>query len=166
MKGPDPRYPKLGKISSSGVGGMRRESCAALAGEEVCVCDIELSGFGTVDLEDAEWQMPFAASRDQDVDCSPDAVIRQELRRSKPRFLLKVIGDDHLSGLESVASRRFQVEPQRYPTNGPWFPADAGADQQAIIVGQIFQNLGEPSVQSLGAEFGGALQDLPDVAGL
>src|SRR6185437_7650266 len=136
------------------------------AGEEVRVCDVELPGFGTVNLEDAEWQMPFAASRDQDVDCAPDPVIRQELRRSKPRFFLKMVGDDHLSGLESVARRRFQVETQRRPTDGARFPADAGADQQAIIVGQIFQYLGEPSVETLGAEFGRTLQDLPDVADL
>src|ERR1700751_1820975 len=136
------------------------------ASEEVGVSDVELPGFGTVDLEDAEWQMPFAASRDQDVDCASDPVIRQELRRSKPRPLLRGVRDDHLSGLEGVTRRRLQVETQRPSTDDPRFPTDAGADQQAIIVGQILQYLGEPSVESLGAEFGGALQDLSDVAGL
>src|ERR1700761_1606354 len=77
-----------------------------------------------------------------------------------------MVGDDHLSGLESVASRRFQVETQRHSTDDPRFPADACADQQAIIVGKILQYLGEPIGESLGPEFGGALQDLSYVAGL
>jgi len=129
------------------------------AGKEVGVGNVELAGFRTVDLEDAERQMTFSAPRDQNVDGAPDPMIRQELGRSKPRFLLKVVGDDHLSGLESVASGRFHVDTQRHLTDGPWLPADAGADQQAIIVRQILQDLGEPSVESLGAEFGGTLQD-------
>ena len=136
------------------------------AGKEVRIGDVELAGFRTVDLEDAERQMAFAAPRDQNVDCAPDPVIRQELWRSKPRFLLEVVGNDHLSGLESVAGRRFQVDAKRHLADRARCPADAGAHQQPFVVGHILQDLGERGFEALGAEFGGALQDLSDVAGL
>ena len=80
------------------------------AGKEVRIRNVELAGFGAIDFEDAERQMTFAAARNQDVDCAPDPVIRQELRGSKSRFLLEMVGNDHLSGLESVAGRGFQVD--------------------------------------------------------
>ena len=44
------------------------------AGEEVGISDVELAWFRTIDLEDAEWQMPFAASRDQNFNCAPGSV--------------------------------------------------------------------------------------------
>ena len=75
------------------------------AGKEVRIGNVELAGVRAIDFEDAERQMAFAASCNQDVDCAPDPVIRQELGRSKSRFLLEVVGNDHLSGLESVAGR-------------------------------------------------------------
>ena len=136
------------------------------AGKEVRIGNVELAGFGTVDLEDTERQMAFAAARDQDVDCAPDPVIRQELRRSKPRFLLEVVGNDHLSGLESVAGRGFQVDAKRHLADHARCPADAGTHQQPFVVGQILQDFGERGFEALRAELCGALQDLSDVAGL
>ncbi len=110
--------------------------------------------------------MAFAASCDQDVDRPPDPVIRQQLGRSKPRFLLEMIGNHHLSGMERVAGRGFQVDAERHLADRAWRPADAGTHQQPLVVGHILQHFGERSFEALGAEFGGALQDLFDVAGL
>src|SRR6185437_853515 len=139
---------------------------AGEAGEEVGVRDVELTWFWAVDLQDAERKVLFTASRDKDIDRASDPVIRQELRRSKPRLLLKVVRDHHLPGLKSVARRRFEVETQRHPTDGTRSPADARADQQTLIVRNVFQYLRKAGVKSLGAEFGGALQDFSDVTGL
>ena len=80
------------------------------AGQEVRIGRVELAGFGTIDLQHAERQMAFAAARDQNVDRAPDPMIRQELRRPKPGFLLEMVGDHHLPGLERVAGRGFQVD--------------------------------------------------------
>ena len=136
------------------------------AGKEVRIRNIELAGFGTVDFEDAERQVAFAAAGDQDVDGAPDAMIREELGRSKSRFLLEVVGNDHLSGLESVAGRGLQVDAKRNLADRPWSPSDAGTHQQAFVVRHILQDFGEPGFEALGAELGGTLQDLCDVAGL
>jgi hypothetical protein len=80
------------------------------AGKEVRIGEVELAWLRTIDFEDAERQVAFAAARNQDVDCAPDPMIGQELWCSKPRFLLEVIGNDALSGLESVAGGGFQVD--------------------------------------------------------
>jgi hypothetical protein len=61
------------------------------AGKKVCIRNVELAGLRAIDFEDAERQMAFAAPCDQDVDCAPDPVIRQELWRSKSRFLVEVV---------------------------------------------------------------------------
>jgi len=50
--------------------------------------------------------------------------------------------------------------------DGAGRPPDARTDEKPFLVRQIFQHLGERSFQALGAEFGGALQHLRDVAGL
>ena len=50
--------------------------------------------------------------------------------------------------------------------DGAGRPSDARTDEKPFLVRHIFQHLGERSFQALGAEFGGALQYLPDVAGL
>ena len=136
------------------------------AGEEVRIGKVELAGFGTVDLEDTERQMAFAAARNQDVDCAPDPMIRQELRRSKPGFLLEVIGNHHLPGLECVAGGGFQVHAKRHLADHIRFPPDAGTHQQPFVVGHVLQDFGEWGLETLRAEFRRALQDLPDVAGL
>jgi len=47
------------------------------AGKEVCIRNVELAGFRAIDFEDAEGQMAFAASGDQDVDGAPDAMIQE-----------------------------------------------------------------------------------------
>ena len=83
------------------------------AGQEARIRNLELSGLGTIDFEDAERQMAFAAPCDQDVDGPPDSVIRQQFWRAESRFLLEVVGDDILCGLESEAGRRFQVDAKR-----------------------------------------------------
>jgi hypothetical protein len=57
------------------------------AGEEVRVGVVELAGFGTVDLEDTDRQMAFAAPRDQDVDGAPDPI---EVSASEPGFKITI----------------------------------------------------------------------------
>ena len=82
------------------------------AGKEVGIREIELAGVGTIDFKDTERQMAFAASCDQDVDGPLDPGIRQQLRRSKARFLLEVIGNYDLAGMERVAGGGFHVDPK------------------------------------------------------
>ena len=136
------------------------------AGQEVRIGKVELAGFGTIDLQNAERQMAFAAARDQDVDRAPDPVIRQELRRPKPGFLLEVVGNHHLPGLERVTGRGFQVDAKRHLADYVRFPSDAGTHQQPLVVGHVLQDFGERGFEALRAELGRALQDLSDVAGL
>jgi hypothetical protein len=136
------------------------------AGQEVRIGKVELAGFGTVDLQHAEGQMIFASARDQNVDRAPDPMIRQELRRPKPCFLLEMVGDHDLPGLERVAGGRFQIDAKRHLADNLRFPSDAGTYQQPFVVGQILQDFGEGGFEALRAELCRALQDLSDVAGL
>jgi hypothetical protein len=147
-------FPEIG-VSMLALDGNAEKPCAS--GQEVRIRDVELAGLRTVDFEDAEEEITFATPRDQNVYRAPDPVIRQELWRSKSRFLLKVIGSDHL---------RFHVDSKRYLANRPRGPADAGAHQQPFIVGGILQDFGEWDFEALGTKLGGPLQDLSDVAGL
>jgi hypothetical protein len=98
------------RISTLPLNGNAKQPCEA--GKEVCIREIELAGVGTVDFEDAERQMAFAAPRDQDVDRALDSVIRQQLGRPKARFLLEVIGNDDLAGMECLACGGFHIDPQ------------------------------------------------------
>ena len=82
------------------------------ARKEVRIREIELAGVGTIDFEDAERQMAFAAPRDQDVDRPLDPVVRQQLGRPKARFLLEVIGNHDLAGMERIAGGRFHIDPE------------------------------------------------------
>lgn len=152
---------RVGMLALDGDAKQPRE-----AGKEFRVRNIELPGVRTIDFKDSERQETFATPRDQNVDRAPDPVIRQELWRSKSSFLLKVVGNDRSSSLESVAGGRFQVDPKRHLTNRPWGPADARAHQQPLIVSGIFQDFGERGFEALGTKLGGPLQDLSDVAGL
>jgi hypothetical protein len=105
----------LQRIPEVGVGMLALDGNAKKpgeAGKEVRISQIELAGVGTIDFEDPEGQMAFTAPRDQNVDRAPDPVIRQQLGRSKARFRLEVVGNDHLSGLESVAGGGFHVDPK------------------------------------------------------
>src|SRR6185437_11991342 len=136
------------------------------AGKEVRIRNVELAGLRAIDFEDAERQVVFAATCDQDVDGAPDPVIRQQLWRSKPRFLLEVVGNDHLSGLESVAGRRFQVDAKRHLANHARCPPDARTHQQPFVIGHILQDFGERGFEALRAELRRALQDLSDVTRL
>ena len=71
-----------------------------------------------------------------------------------------------MSGLESVAGRGFQVDAKRHLADRPGCPANAGTHQQPFVVGHILQDFGERGFKALGAELGGTLKDLCDVAGL
>src|SRR5665213_470775 len=77
-----------------------------------------------------------------------------------------MVRDDILSGLESVAGRRLEVDAETHLADGPRRPADAGTHQQPLVVGQILQDFGEGGFEALRAELCRALQDLSDVAGL
>jgi len=94
------RIPELGvgMLAFDGDAKQPRE-----AGKEVRIREIELAGVGTIDFEDAERQMVFAASCDQDVDRPLDPVVRQQLGRAKTRFLLEMIGNHDLAGMERIA---------------------------------------------------------------
>jgi hypothetical protein len=134
--------------------------------QEIGVRTIELTGIGTIDFQHAERQAAFAAPRNEHVDRAPDPVLRQQLRRSEPCFLLKVVGNHYLPGVKRITSRRFHIGSERDMIDGASRPSNARADEKPFFVRDIFQNLGEWSFQTLGAKFGGALQYLPDVAGL
>ncbi len=136
------------------------------AGQEIGIRAIELSGIRAVGLEHAEGQMAFAAPCDQDVDRPFDPMIRQQLWRAELRFFLQVIGNHHLARMEGVAGRRFHIDPERHLADRAWAPANAGAHQQPLLLGHVLQHLGKSCFEALGAEFGRALQDLSDVAGL
>src|ERR1700712_112001 len=78
--------------------------------QEIRIRKVELSGVRAVNFQDSERQVAFAASRDQDIDRALDAVIGEQPRRTKTRFLLKVIGDHDLRGVERIAGGRFHVD--------------------------------------------------------
>ena len=56
--------------------------------------------------------MTFAAPRNENVDGALDAVLRQQLRRSKAGFFLKVVGNDDLAGMERIAGGRLKSTPK------------------------------------------------------
>lgn len=110
--------------------------------------------------------MTFATPRDQDVDGALDAVLRQQFRGSKAGFFLKVVGNDHLAGMERIAGGRLQIDTQGYLAGCLWPPSDACAHQQPFFLRHVLQDLGEGSFETLGAELGRSSQYLADVAGL
>src|SRR6476659_8634644 len=61
--------------------------------------------------------MTFAAPRDQNVDGALDAVLRQQFRRAKAGFFLKVVGNDDLAGMERIAGGRL---PFTKGVSRPW----------------------------------------------
>jgi hypothetical protein len=136
------------------------------ARQEIGVRWIELTGVGAVDFQHPKRQVAFAAPRNEHIDRAPDPVVRQKLRRPEACLLLKVVGNHYLPGVKRITGRRFHIGSQRNMIDSPDVPADARSDEKPFFVRHIFQHLGERSIQALGAEFGGALQDLPDVAGL
>jgi hypothetical protein len=73
-------------------------------------------------------------------------VIRQEFRRSKPRRLPEVIGNDHLSGLESAAGRGFQVDARRDLANHPPVPTRHACTHQQPLVYLTFTSTLEPRI--------------------
>src|SRR4051812_2382574 len=125
--------------------------------QEIRIRKVELSSVRAIDFENAERQMAFAAPRDQDIDRALDAVIGEQLRRSKARFLLKVVGDDDLPGMERITGGRFHVDPKRYAADRSLLPPDSRAYQQPFFVRQVFEDLGERRFEPLGAKLGGPL---------
>ena len=136
------------------------------ARQEIGVRRIELTGIGTIDFQHAERQMAFAAPRDENIDRAPDPVVRQKLRCPEACLLFEMVGNHYLPGVKRITGRRFQIGSQRNMIDASGVPADARTDEKPFLVRHIFQHFGERSIQALGAEFGGALQDLTDVAGL
>ena len=70
------------------------------------------------------------------------------------------------SGLVGVASWRSNVGGKGDGVDGARRPANPRPHRQTVFIRFIFQNLGERSLQSAGAQFGGPLQNFPKVAGL
>jgi hypothetical protein len=103
--------------------------------------------------------MTFAAPRDQDVDGAFDAVLRQQLRRSKVGFFLKVVGDDDLAGVERIAGGRLQIDAQGYLADRLRLPSDACAHQQPVFLRHVLEDLGEGCFETLCAELRRSLQD-------
>jgi len=136
------------------------------AGKKIGIREIELSEVGTIDFENTEREVTFAAPRDENIDCAFYAVIRQQLWCAESRFVLEVVGNHDLPGMERVAGWRFHIDPKRNIANRSWRPAYARAYQQTAFAGHVFENFGERCFETLGAEFGGTLEDLCKVAGL
>ena len=145
---------------------MAMPSSPAKPSQEIGVRGIELAGVGAIDFQHAERQVAFAAPCNEDIDRAPDPVVRQKLRRPEACLLLQVVGNHYLPGVKRITSRRFQIGSQRNMIDASGVPADARTDEKPFLVRHIFQHFGERRIQALGTEFGGALQDLPDVAGL
>ena len=110
--------------------------------------------------------MTFAAPRDENVDGALDAVLRQQFRRSKAGFFLKVVGNDDLAGMERIAGGRLQIDAQGYLADRLRRPSDACAHQQPFFLRHVLQDLGEGCFKTLRAELRRSLQYLADVAGL
>ena len=110
--------------------------------------------------------MSFAAPRDQDVDGAFDAVFRQQFRRSKAGFFLKVVGNDDLAGMERIAGGELQIDAQGYLADRLRPPI-----RRLRLPATFFPPACTPRplrrcFETLGAEFRRSLQYLADVAGL
>ena len=107
------------------------------AGKKIGIREIELSEVGTIDFENTELEVTFAAPGDENVDCAFYAVIRQQRWYGESRFVLEVVGNHDLPGMERVASWRFHISQEKYcqsllaPSLRPRRPA--GAFRRACI---------------------------------
>ena len=88
---------------------------ARKAGKKIGIRKIELTRVRAVDFQNAKREMAFAAPRDENVDGSLDAVLRQQFRRSKAGFFLKVVGNDDLAGMERKAGGKTPNRRPRLP---------------------------------------------------
>jgi hypothetical protein len=109
------------------------------AGKKIGIREIELSEVGTIDFENTELEVTFAAPGDENVDCAFYAVIRQQRWCGESGFVLEVVGNHNLPGMERVAGWRFHIYPKRNIANRSWLPAYARADQQAPFAGHVFE---------------------------
>jgi hypothetical protein len=71
------------------------------AGKKIGIREIELSEVGTIDFENTELEVTFAAPGDENVDCAFYAVIRQQRWCGESRFVLEVVGNHDLPGMET-----------------------------------------------------------------
>ena len=159
----------LQRLLKPGVGLLtfdRNAKQAGKAGKKIGVVLIELAGIGAVDFEHAEEGLALPALFDQHVDGTPDAVIRQELRRTEAGIRLQVVRYDGIPGLVGVSCRRSDVGGKGHGIDGSRRPADSRPHDKALFIGFVFQNLDERRLQSAGAQLGGALQNLPEITGL
>ena len=117
----------------------------------------EIGSVGAVAFEDAEWLA--AAGADDDVDGAPDAVVGQQGGRAEPCFLREMVGDDRLGAAECIAGRAFEVRADRCLADDAGVPADAGADQEDAVRGDVFEDLGEAGFQPLRGHHAGFIQD-------
>ena len=134
------------------------------AGQEVRIGVVELSGIGTVSLEDAERRIAVSAPSDQNIDRALDALLGQKLWRSEACFFLQVIGDDRLPGMECKARGGLDIRTKRYLVDRTgWQPMAArtinrfssGANSRTICTSQ-----------TAGTQFSGPWENYPDIASL
>ena len=78
--------------------------------------------------------MTFAAPRDENVDGALDAVLREQFRRSKAGFFLKVVGNDDLAGMEGIAGRNSRSTPR-----DTW-PIVPGAHPTPALTSNLFSS--------------------------
>jgi hypothetical protein len=108
------------------------------AGKKIGIREIELSEVGTIDFENTELEVTFAAPGDENVDCAFYAVIRQQRWYGESRFVLEVVGNHDLPGMERVASWRFHISQAKY-CQSLLAPSLRRADQQAPFAGHVFE---------------------------
>ena len=125
--------------------------------QEEGVAGVELALVWTVDLQHAP-RFAVQFGPDQDVDGTPHAVVGQKFGRVEALFVLQMVGDQRLAGLEGVAGRRIQFDAQRGVTLDLAAPAHASDQDQPVAAFIVDQHLGQGRLQAVGADHAGGVE--------
>lgn len=117
----------------------------------------ELALGPTVNLQHAVGR---AVALKDDIHRASNAMFEKKLRCPKPLFILKVIGDDRLTGVQGEPRWRFEIGADRRHADNTFIPADARADQESIVRRDVLQHLAELRLHSLGGKTRGVIQQI------
>ncbi len=82
----------------------------------------------------------------------------QKVGRSEPFFVLQVIGDDRLAGPQSVTRGELEICANTCHIDEARVPADARPHEHPVVFRNVFQDLAQLGLKTLGGELNGTVQ--------
>jgi hypothetical protein len=131
--------------------------------QELDVVLREHARLAAVGLEHAE---DMLLALDDDVDRALDAMLAQQLGDPEALLPVQVVGDHRLAGLQGIARGRGQVGADPRLADHALAPADSGANQKRLFLGQVLEHFDEPDLEAARRLLGGVVEQPVEIRAL